>query len=108
MINTERALRNKVLKHLKSKHIFVMSLSEKYFSGYPDLLCIDDGKIFFIELKKKGGITSKIQLYMFDEIQKNGGTVFIVDNFDLIPQIILQERMLRTNQHLRTLLAQII
>lgn len=88
MVNTERALRNKVLKYLKSKGVFVLPLSEKYFSGYPDLLCIDDGKLFFIELKKKGGVVSKIQMYMFDEIRKHGGTVFIVDSVDLLYQIL--------------------
>jgi hypothetical protein len=89
---TERQVRNKVLKELKKRNIFVMSLSDKFMSGYPDLLCIKPNipkpDYFFIELKRPGKTVSKIQEYTHSEIRLRGGVVYVISCMEQLLEIL--------------------
>ena len=69
-----------------------MSLSEKYFSGYPDLLliipAIPYARHVFLELKSVVGKTSKIQDYIHMKIRLYGGEVHIVNSMEQLLQIL--------------------
>lgn len=84
----EKNVRVSVLKHLKKEKWFIMPLSDRFASGYPDILCIKEGKHIFIELKKPDGKTRDIQDYFVDEINHNGGMAFVVKSLDQIKNIL--------------------
>lgn len=77
----EKDVRRKVLKKLKENGWFVMSLSEKLASGYPDLLCIKDGQYVFIELKRpKKGKLSLIQIAFHNKLKALGCKVLVIND----------------------------
>lgn len=85
-VATERSVRNKILKRLKDLNIMVLSHSDKFMSGVPDLYLVD--LKIFIELKSPIGKTSLIQDYMFNEIRKHGGIVHVIQSVKELDEII--------------------
>jgi hypothetical protein len=71
-----------------------MSLSEKWASGYPDLLCIKMQDFvhlpvyMFIELKSPTGKVSKIQEYTFNVLRSLGCVVHIVNDIKQMDEIL--------------------
>lgn len=49
-------------------------------AGVPDRCLVGHGMTFFVELKKPGGHTQKIQDAVFSNIRRHGGIVYIVDS----------------------------
>ena len=48
--------------------------------GVPDRIFICDGRVFFVEFKKKGGTERVSQDGVINDIRKNGGEVHVIDN----------------------------
>lgn len=84
---TERQLRNKVLKKLKDKGWLVISLSDKWRSGTPDLFCAKNGKAIFIELKSPTGKLSRIQEATIHAIQSAGIMCYVINDIKQIELI---------------------
>lgn len=57
---------------------FVMKISDKWYSGMPDVMQICDGQVFFYELKSKNGVVSEIQKQTHNELRRAGAYVDIV------------------------------
>lgn len=61
----------------KFPEVWAWKISDKWFSGLPDIFLLHDGTAMFIELKTPTGKVSKIQEYTFNEIRKRGLEVVI-------------------------------
>lgn len=84
---SERQIRTKVLKRLKNNGWFVLSLSDKWRSGTPDLFCARDGKAIFIELKRHGGKLARIQEETIRHLNEEGimcHVIYDVSQVDLL------------------------
>lgn len=53
--------------------IKLIKLSE---NGYPDLMCMKDGKCIFIEIKEDGDTIKPLQELRIDELKRNGFEAF--------------------------------
>ena len=90
---SERAVRNAVLRKLKKEGWYVMPLSDKWASGYPDLLCIKyfDGILarhVFLELKSPTGKLSKIQVVTIAKLRSLGCEAYVVNDVKQLEDIL--------------------
>ena len=63
---------SKVIKEYKECGYIVLNLIRLSENGYPDLLCLKDGKAIFIECKTGGDTLKPLQKYRIDELIKEG------------------------------------
>ena len=52
-------------------------------SGIPDILCCYKGRFIGIECKANGGKPTRLQLSHLEEIERNGGLSFIIDEHNV-------------------------
>ena len=70
---TESKYQAKLIKEHEAKGYYVMKLLKTNKNGIPDLLALKDNeKPLFIEVKKKGGITSALQKFRIKELKSHG------------------------------------
>lgn len=77
MDDRESKLEQRLVKRAKEKGALIYKFLSSV-SGVPDRLIIHNGKVFFVELKAKGGRLSPIQRYTFKQFQKQGFEVFVI------------------------------
>lgn len=69
--------------------IFLISLSERYTSGIPDMMAIQEGKVSFYEIKSNHGRVTPTQIVQMQRLTKAGASCYIVKGtvfeFDIIP-----------------------
>ena len=77
---TESQFQSKVIAFLKSKNIYYVKVWGGGFqrAGIPDLICCVNGHFVGIELKTETGRPTKLQDYNIDQINKSGGTAFVL------------------------------
>jgi hypothetical protein len=78
---TEQYIQKKIAKSYEDNGYLVIKLAKTNINGIPDLLAIKDARItdkpiVFIEVKKPGGILSKLQEYWLDKLEKLGFTAY--------------------------------
>jgi hypothetical protein len=70
---TEQQIQSKKIKELESQGYYVIKLIKTNKNGIPDLLILPkNSDAFFIEVKKEGGVLSKLQEYRINELNKHG------------------------------------
>lgn len=70
---TEQQIQSKKIKELESQGYYVIKLIKTNKNGIPDLLVLPkNSEAFFIEVKKEGGVLSKLQEYRINELNKHG------------------------------------
>jgi len=70
---TEQQIQSKKIKELESQGYYVIKLMKNNKNGIPDLLVLPkNSDAFFIEVKKEGGVLSKLQEYRINELNKHG------------------------------------
>jgi hypothetical protein len=70
---TEQQIQYKKIKELESQGYYVIKLIKTNKNGIPDLLVLPkNSDAFFIEVKKEGGVLSKLQEYRINELNKHG------------------------------------
>ena len=70
---TEQQIQSKKIKELEGKGYYVIKLIKTNKNGIPDLLVLPkNSDAFFIEVKKEGGVLSKLQEYRINELNKHG------------------------------------
>jgi Holliday junction resolvase len=72
---TEQQLQSKIKKKLTQQGWLVIKLIKTSMNGIPDLMCLKNGELIFIEVKKDTGRLSKLQKYTQSELIKKGFTV---------------------------------
>lgn len=62
------------MKKLCQEHgILLFKISQRYSSGFPDVILIFQGQVWFIELKRPGAVATPLQLAIGDKIKAHGG-----------------------------------
>jgi len=70
---TEQQIQSKKIKELEGQGYYVIKLVKTNKNGIPDLLVLPkNSNAFFIEVKKEGGVLSKLQEYRINELNKHG------------------------------------
>ena len=70
---TEQQIQSKKIKELESQGYYVIKLVKTNKNGIPDLLVLPkNSDAFFIEVKKEGGVLSKLREYRINELNKHG------------------------------------
>ena len=66
----------KVKKEYDKKGYKVIKLIRLSENGYPDLMCLKDGKSLFIEVKEKNDTLKELQKYRIDQLRSMGFEAF--------------------------------
>ncbi len=71
---SESKVREDCIKRLKKDGWMVWSLSDKWVSGYPDVICFKpNGKVKLVEFKRpSGGVRSNLQIYYINKLKGMG------------------------------------
>jgi Holliday junction resolvase len=70
------AYQNKVIKEMQLKGYTVLKIIRLSASGYPDLLCLKNGKAVWIECKEGKDTLKPLQKKRIDELISNGFTAY--------------------------------
>lgn len=68
----ESELQKKIATRLTANGWFVTKLIQTNRNGIPDLMCIRNGNVIFLEVKTEKGVVAPLQEYMIDVINKYG------------------------------------
>ena len=74
----ESSIQAQIIKRLEAQGYYVVKLILTSKNGIPDLLCLKDGKAFFIEVKRPGERPRPLQEYRINELRSNGFEVQIL------------------------------
>jgi len=77
---TERKIQSKIIKKLRSRGAIVVKMIVVSLGGFPDLLVIEDGRVYFIEVKRPGGKPTRRQKIVHERIKGKGVDVYVLDN----------------------------
>lgn len=66
----------KIIKEYKSKGYTVVSVVKLSANGYPDLLCMKQGKSVWIECKEPNDTLKPLQKLRIEELRANGFEAF--------------------------------
>jgi Holliday junction resolvase len=77
----ESAIQSKIKKKLQEEGWIVVKLIKTSLTGIPDLMCLKDGEVKFIEVKQVKGVISPIQQHVIDTLRINGFEVEIWTNY---------------------------
>ena len=82
--STERGVIKKCVTYAKARGAMHIRLTLRAgpSRGIPDHVFLGNGNMFFVEFKKPGGATSKIQEHVIGKIRNAGVPVMVCDNFD--------------------------
>jgi len=85
MLTPERKVKDKVKKVLKELGAYyAMPATGGYgSSGTPDFLVCYRGRFFWLECKANGGKTTALQEKNLEDIRKNGGVAFVVNEHNV-------------------------
>lgn len=61
-----------IKKEMEKKGYLVLNLIKLSVAGFPDLLCLKDGRAIFIECKELNDTLKPLQKYRIDQLIKNG------------------------------------
>jgi len=57
---------------------YIVKISQRFQSGFPDCICIANGKVAFVELKVERNTVTKLQRKVLGDIAQAGGRVYIL------------------------------
>ncbi len=84
-------IQNKLLKELRARKIFGMSINASGVSrvGMPDVIIFPgSGRAVFVEVKEKGDRLSDIQIDTIDMLKKLGHIVFVMTNTNQLIELL--------------------
>ncbi len=84
----ESQIQNKILKNLKSIGIYAHKNIATNKKGVPDIICCVDGKYVALEVKKKGGKPSDLQIWNINKIRNSGGVAETVYSWEDVKDIL--------------------
>jgi Holliday junction resolvase len=86
----EKQITTKIIAYLKSEGFFVWKQHGSAFqqSGLPDVFAVKGGKLFGFEVKRPGGVVSKLQQKRIADLQKAGALVCVVRSVEEVAQFI--------------------
>lgn len=90
---TETQLKRRVLKYLKATYpkAWIWKTSDLFYSGIPDVIMLNKGKLYAIELKVGDNKATKLQAYTLGIIRNAGGIVGVAYSIDDVKLIMKGE-----------------
>jgi len=83
----ESRIQDRLENRLKKRGWLVTKVNLCAMAGWPDLICIRNGKVVFVEVKRPGEYPSRLQLWCHGMIQSHGGTVVVYSGGELPPPL---------------------
>ena len=71
---------SKIIKEYQEKGYLVLKLIRLNESGYPDLLCLKDGKAIFIESKEANDTLKPLQKHRIQQLKDLGFEAFVLQD----------------------------
>lgn len=78
---SESKIQSKIKLLFKKSGYKVLKIIQLSENGFPDLLCMKNGKSIWIEVKDKGEKPSKLQLYRLKQLKENGFDAYWTDSY---------------------------
>lgn len=86
---TEASIERAVCAYAKLRGMFVRKMNGLGYAGWPDRFYVPkSGRIFFIEFKRAGGVTTPLQDRMIDGLRARMLNVYVVDSVERGKEII--------------------
>ena len=83
MSGLESTIQSKILSYLREiPNTYTMKLSDRWTSGYPDVLHIKDGRAYFFEVKTPTGKKRPLQIFTIAELRKAGAQAHFVTSLE--------------------------
>jgi hypothetical protein len=87
----ESIIQKKTIKAFEDAGWFVVKIIQTNRNGFPDLQCLQNGKIVFIECKREDKKANEpLQLYRHSQLRKQGFLVKVINNINQIQDVINQ------------------
>ncbi len=80
----EQDIQSSIKKKLKKQGWTVLKIIQLSDNGYPDLLCLKQGQVKWIEVKRPGEKPSELQLHRINQLKKEGFDAVWVSSADEI------------------------
>lgn len=88
----EKDIERKVCDYAKSLGILCYKFTSPSRRSVPDRIVVaQNGRVFWIEFKRKGQKPAPAQIVEIERLQKQGATVYVVDSVELGKQILKKE-----------------
>jgi Holliday junction resolvase len=81
MIEQDR--QTKIKNRLKKDGWIVVKLLKTSLNGIPDLMCLKNGCVVFIEVKSENGVLSELQKYVIKQLREEGFEVKIWTDYGI-------------------------
>lgn len=91
MVMTEKTFQSKCIKWVKSQGCFYWKFQDKFSGGFPDLMIAKNGRVVFVELKRKGNKPTPLQNAVMEQMRKAGLSVYWTDDFEEFKSIVTKE-----------------
>ena len=78
----ESSIQKKIIQSHESDGWIVVKLIQTTMNGIPDLLLLRNGRIAFVEVKRKGEKSTPLQIYIQNKIRSKNIDVFVTSNPD--------------------------
>lgn len=73
----ESDVQSRIIKRYVDEGWLVVKISLCNLGGFPDLMCLKDGKAIFIEVKREGCKARQLQEYRLDQLRNLGFEAFV-------------------------------
>ena len=70
----------KIIKEYESKGYLVLKLIRLNLNGFPDLMCLKDGKAIFIESKEANDTIKPLQKHRIQQLKDLGFEAFVMQD----------------------------
>lgn len=68
----------KIIKEYESKGYIVLNIIKLSDAGFPDLICLKDGKAIFIECKEENDTLKELQKFRIDQLISQSFEAFCI------------------------------
>lgn len=85
---SEASIQSKIIKYLNGRGIFNFKVIAANISGIPDICCVINGRVVFLEVKTAKGKTSPLQDYQMRRISLSGGLCYVVRSLEDVKEVI--------------------
>jgi len=90
MRTDEGKLQDKIVNILEEKGYYVLKLIQTNKNGIPDLeVHRQDGRTFYIEVKKKGKNAEPLQKFRHKELSKFNIKTYVIDSLEQFKKVVL-------------------
>lgn len=96
----EQAIQAKIIKGLEARNFYVVKTMVTNRAGVPDILaCSPEGRFVAIEVKRPGGVLSKLQEVHLRKIHERQGISFVAHSLEEVLRELKDRAILSTHSN---------